>query len=173
MPIPAILDGKIGPEVTLHIFDYTSFSKDIAGLHPFTLNLKSGIARCPSGQVYFNIFWLCHPNNPDESFSSYELILDPQNPDMIQPFKRLSRQTHWHIFIVGPGDQVLNFFEVQNDYNLDVVLDVLPECVEPTAADSDYRKAKLEFQEMFSLQELIYADDSELQSLAAKFKEEH
>lgn len=157
VPIPVILDPKIGTEVTLHIFDYSPFSHEIAELEPFNLFLKTGLARCPSGPVYFNFYWLENPRKPEESFAIYERQENPNDPEMIQPYWDLARQSHWHVFVIGPNDECLNWFEIKNGYGIDSGLDVLSEAVSgmPT---KDFAKAKEEFQKMYSLQDLLNID---------------
>ena len=158
-PISVVLDQEIGTEVALYIFDYTPFAHDIAKLEPFTLYLKTGLVRCPSGVVYFSVFWLHNPANPQEPYAIYERIVDPNDSAMMQPYWELARQTHWHVFIVGPNDQCLSWFEIENVFELRPGLEALSKAL-PDVPTKDFEKSKLEFQEMFTLQELLNIDNS-------------
>ena len=156
-PFSVVLDPKIGTKVALYIFDYSSFAHELAELEPFSLYLNTGLVRCPSGPVYFNLFWLHNLQKPEEPFAIYERHADPNDPEMMQPYWDLARQSHWHVFVIGPDDQCLKWFEFENFFGIQSGLDALPEAVSNIPTD-DFAKAKEEFQEMFSLQDLLNLD---------------
>lgn len=157
VPIPVILDEEIGSEIALHVFDYSSFAFDIAKLIPFNLHLKSGIVRCSSGLIYANIFYLDDPKNSKEPFAIYEHISNPHDPNDMQIFWDLSRQFYWHLFVIGPSDEVINFFEFKNNFGLQNSLDTLTH-ISPNTSPMDFASAKKEFQEMYSLHEFLSLD---------------
>ena len=117
-PVPVALDPRIGTEVALFIVDHTDFAYKIARLERFQLYIKSGLVPCPSGPVLFFLFWLPDPRTPHIPFATFECTVNPHNPNMMQPYWDLARQTHWHVFIIGPGDEELNWFEFENAFNL-------------------------------------------------------
>ena len=108
--------------------------------------------------MYFNVFWLHNPANPQEPYAVYERIIDPNDSAMMQPYWDLARQTHWHVFIIGPNDQCLSWFEIENVFELQAGLDALSKVL-PDVPTKDFGKTKLEFQEMFTLQELLNKDN--------------
>ena len=154
LPLPLVLDPKIGSEVVLLIIDRTDFAYEIARLEPFRLNIQSGLVPCPSGPVLFFLFWLANPKVPQDSLATFECTVNPHNADMMQPYWELARQTHWHVFVIGPGGEELNWFEFENEFNLELTLQPVSRVIAKYPCD-DFEAAKLEFQTQFSLDDLF------------------
>lgn len=154
LPLPLVLDPKIGSEVVLLIIDRTDFAYEIARLEPFRLNIQSGLVPCPSGPVLFFLFWLANPKMSQVSFASFECTVNPHNPDMMLVYWELVRQTHWHVFVIGPGGEELKWFEFENEFNLELTLESVAKVV-PQYPCRDFNAAKLEFQTQYSLDDLF------------------
>ena len=153
-PIPVALDPRVGTEVALFIVDYTEFARDIAQVKPFQLHIKCGLVPCPSGPVLFILFWLPNPRTPHIPFATFECTINPHNPNMMQPYWDLARQTHWHVFVIGPGEEELNWFEFENVFNLYSTLDSVAKIV-PEFPCIDFNMARLEFEHHYTLDDLF------------------
>ena len=153
-PIPVVLDPRVGTEVVLFIVDYTEFAHDIARLDPFQLHIKSGLVPCSAGPVLFFLFWLPDPKAPHNSFAIFECTVNPNDPNMMQPYWDLARQSHWHVFVIGPDDEELNWFEFENIFNLHATLEPVASIISKFPC-RNFDEAKLEFQERFTIDDLF------------------
>ena len=153
-PIPIALDPIVGTEVALFIVDYTEFAHDIARLEPFQLHIKSGLVPCSAGPVVFFLFWLPDPRAPQISFATFECTVNPHDPNMMQPYWDLARQSHWHVFVIGPDDEELNWFEFENDFSLHATLEPVANVISNFPC-RNFDAAKLEFQERFTVDDLL------------------
>ena len=166
MPMPVILDPDVGREVALYIIDYTSFARKIAALKPFQLYLKCGLVRCDAGPVFFLLFWLPHPRSRwlptlrlrNEPFAAFEYFVNPHEPSMVEPLRDLASQTHWHVFVIGPDDETLNFLELPNNYGLETVLPDVDRAVS-TFPMVNFDAAKAELQARYSLADLFTLEE--------------
>src|SRR6266550_2877998 len=113
----AALDPRIGRETALAVFDNTPFVFYVANLQPFELHLRDGVIDTSHGPVFWLLFWLKNPHGPDP-FAMWDVTLDPCDFHSLKPWWSLAHQTHWHLFVLGVGDAVLDMFQFENTYGL-------------------------------------------------------
>jgi hypothetical protein len=153
LPLQVTLDPSIGSETAIYIFDRTPFAHEIAALRPFNLNLLTGLIPCQAGPVLFLLFWLPQPAG-EGVFAAFENTVNPHSVEHLQPYWDLARQTHWHVFVLGPDNEELDWFEFENLFaigdTLDQVADVIPSypCV-------NFDKAKAEFEAQYTMDDLF------------------
>jgi hypothetical protein len=58
----------------------------------------------------------------DGPFAMFENTVNPHDPHHLELYWDLARQTHWHAFVLGKGNRELNWFEFENQYELDATL---------------------------------------------------
>lgn len=150
-----VLDPNIGEETAIFLVDKTPFVHEIAKLEPFTLNIVSGVFPCPSGPVLFVLYCIANPDSMAlRPYATYECTYNPHNPTMVEPLQNLDKQAYWHVFIVGPDYEVLNWFEFRNEFNLQETLTSLPEIIRENPC-SDFIAAKKEFEQNFPIDNLF------------------
>lgn len=154
VPVRNVLDVHVGTEVSLFIIDRTNFAYEISKLEPFRLELVSGTFFCPSGPVMFLLFWLPQPRRPQLPFASFKNTVNPHNPDAMQFYWDLARQTHWHVFVIGPDDEELNWLEFENEFKLESTLNQGVEIAAKLPC-VDFDQARLEFEQKYSTSDLF------------------
>jgi hypothetical protein len=149
----ATLDDGIGQERVIFIFDDSTFVFDLAHLQPFVFHLKSRLIATSHGPVLSLLFWLSNPHGPDP-FSMWDVTLNPYDPRLVLPYWQLAHQSHWHVFVLGFADEVLNMFEIENDFELPSTLRAV---VEACAGSSpgDFQLAKAEYEATYTLRDLF------------------
>jgi hypothetical protein len=142
-PLRAILDLTLGEEVVLYLRDQTPFMDDLCRVRPFRLMLKTGVARNQFGPLAFLVFWVAHPDDPEQAFAAYDVYLNPHSQPQVDTWRHLAAQTHWHVILVGAGGEQRDFFEFENTFALDDALDfILEACAPIQLVDFDRAKAK-------------------------------
>ncbi len=76
---------------------------------------------------------------------------------MTEPLRDLANQSYWHVFVIGPGDETLNFLELPNNYGLETVLPDVDRAVS-TFPMVSFDAAKAEFQARYTLDDLFTFD---------------
>ena len=150
-PMNVILDPDIGAETILCIIDRTEFAKDLAELSPFNMHLSIGLFRCEAGPLISCFFWLENPYGNDP-YTSYENTLNPHDPNLLAPYWNLARQTHWHVFLIGPDNEELNWYEFQNVFKVAGKLKDIEKMVIDIPC-SDFMEAKREYEQRNSMDE--------------------
>ena len=87
----------------------------------------------------------------------FENTLNPHDWSNLAAYWDVARQTYWHVFVIGEENEELNWFELENRFDLDIALKVLIE----TAAYRpciDFNLANSEFEARFSMQDLLRFD---------------
>jgi hypothetical protein len=153
IPMQATLDPAVGSETVIYIIDRTPFSHEIAALNPFKLNLLTGLVPCNSGPVLFLLFWLPQPDG-EGVFASFENTVNPHDVSHLQPYWDLARQTHWHVFVLGKDNKELNWFEFENNFEIDYTLDQIAEVI-PSYPGVNFDEAKAEFEERYTMEDLF------------------
>lgn len=125
IPLTVILDPTVGEEVALYWFDRTPFMRELAAVRPFQFVMGSGLFRSDFGPLMWLLFYVANPPPAAQPVTSAECILNPFDATQISIFRRLANQTYWHLTLVGANDKVANFFEFENDYDLDGALDTM------------------------------------------------
>ena len=155
-PVIGAVDEKVGEEILLLINDPTEDAETLANLENFELNVGSGAIETEYGSLGFILFIVPDHQNPGQPHAVWEILYDPQDDEMTAPFRGLSEQSHWHAMIFGPGPDVLDILEFQNNYFLEEGLKE----VDAMVADSpctDFAKAVEAAHEAYSLEELYAA----------------
>jgi hypothetical protein len=57
----------------------TPFIEELRRVRPFWLMLKTGAGRNPCGPVFFMVFWVPNPADPEEAFAATEAYLNPHD----------------------------------------------------------------------------------------------
>lgn len=143
-------------EIMLYYFDKTSFIYKLANLKPFTLNLKSVLYQTSHGFIVCAFFHFLDPENPQQMFAGLESYINVYNPVILSEYYQLSRQSHWHLFLVQTEKrEVVDVFEFENCYDLE---DTLNKVVKATrnAPRGDFMKAKQEFMDTFTTDDLFH-----------------
>lgn len=156
----AALDKSIGTEVILYIRDETAFIYDLAKVRPFELFMKSGTVDTEYGPVLFLLFFIPDPRFEDRPFVMFDDHLNPLSPEQLAVFYDLSRQTHWHLFLINKENEQIEFFEFENNFGLYEVLQSVEETVQTIEKAgismkwTDFLKAQEEFINKYSLADL-------------------
>lgn len=87
-------------------------------------------------------------------FAGFENYINLYNPRILTTYFELARQSHWHLFLVGGGNEVVDVFEFENCYELE---DTLNRAVKMTrnSPRGDFMLAKKEFMNTFSMEDLF------------------
>lgn len=153
-PIPVTIDEKVGEEVVLYLRDQTPFMQQLKRVKPFQLFLKIGAGRNRWGSVPFLLFYIPNPADDSEPFAAYDLYLNPGSQSQIDLWRKLADQTHWHLFLVGAGNQQEEFFEFENNYRLSESLDSI-EAACKNIQMVDFDRAKAEFMTLHEVMDIF------------------
>jgi hypothetical protein len=154
LPLQVVLDPDVGSEVVLLWIDRTPFVHELQRIAPFDLILKTGVANTSHGPLIFLLFWVPDPVNPDQPFAVAEAHANPFNSQHITTWRDLARQSHWHLFLVGAGDEQAGFFEFENTFSLVEALNQVERACQGMPHD-DFNLAKAEFCEKYSIEDLF------------------
>lgn len=152
--IYASLDKSIGTEVVLYIRDETDFIYKLAKQKPFKLFLKPGVVNTTYGPLLFLLFWVPDSVVKNRVYVEFDVHLNPLQPEHLAVFYDLSRQSHWHLFLINKENEQIEFFEFENNYGLYESLIFLEEACS-SKVSIDFLKAKKEFMSKYSLKELF------------------
>ncbi len=153
VPIPVIIDLIVGEEIGLYWIDRTPFVEELAAIRPFRLLLKSGLYRSHSGPLMWLLFYVPNPEASPQPFASMECHINPADPQHIDTWRRLANQTHWHLTLLGADNEVDDFFEFENDFDLDVALEAMLETCRGMRV-TDFMSAKNEFWNSYTMDDL-------------------
>jgi hypothetical protein len=149
----ATLDEKIGPEIALILIDPTQFAHELRGRKPFELYLKSGAAQTSVGPVLFLLWWM-PPLTDGKPFALYEQVLNPAHAGTLEGLRWASSQTHLHVILVGPREELLDVYEFENIFGLDRLVSV-SEIACNKHRGMDFALAKQEYDRTYDLMELF------------------
>jgi hypothetical protein len=154
LPLPLALDDSIGTEMALILFDRTEFIHSLAATEPFDLMMKAGLVRTGYGPLMFLLFWIPNPDDTGQPLTAIDCHINPLDRESTQPWRDLSRQSHWHFFLVDREQQQQGFYEFENVYGLGDTLDrVIKAC---DGMDSlDFMLAKQEFCNTYDIPRLM------------------
>jgi hypothetical protein len=155
LPFTVILGDDIGTEVVLVIRDNTDFIHQLRSVTPFTLKLKTGVARNQYGPLGFLLFWVENAIDSSEPFAAYDLYVNPTERDQLRLWRMLGSQTHWHLFLVGASGEQEGFFEFENRYGLVETIDTIENSCRGIEM-VDFMKAKWVFQEETTIMDLFH-----------------
>ncbi len=153
-PMKAILDPELGEETVLYLRDQTSFMEELRHIRPFRLMLKAGAGRNEFGPLCFLVFWIPTPAAPHEAFAAYDVYLNPHSEAQLTMWRNLAAQSHWHLFLIGTGGEQRDFFEFENNFNLDESLNFVSETCGSIQL-VDFNRAKDKFMQENSVVDLL------------------
>jgi len=154
LPMPAILEDRIGSETALLLIDKTPFIYTLARVKPFDLMLKTGMVETSHGPVAFLLFYVPNAANPDDPFFAHDYHLNLFNPGMMATWRDLARQSHWHLILVDADREVQDVLEFENVYGLDEALAGMTNVISDLQP-GDFVLAKQEFCDQYSLKDLL------------------
>jgi hypothetical protein len=152
-----VLDPEVGAEVVLALVDQTDFAYELARRSPFELHLKTGAVRTSFGPLSFLLWWV-PPLTDGMPFALYEHLLNPTEHDLFEMVRALSVQTHLHVLLIGPEQELLDCYEFENTFKFDAVLPIMESAV--TGPALDLEAAKREYERMYDLQTLFQMEPS-------------
>ena len=150
LPMPVTMDLTVGEEVALYWFDRTPFVHDLARIRPFQFFLKSGLYRTDFGPLMWLLFYVPNPEQQPEPFASMECHINPCDGDQVPLWRRLACQSHWHLTLLGAGNEVADFFEFENVFGLGERLDTVEDACRGMCV-TDFLAAKRQFSARFTM----------------------
>jgi len=152
-PMRVILDSITGSEVILCIKEQGENLRDLIQIDPFQLFMKTGIVNTDFGIVFFLLFYIPHPVS-HEPLITYEVTLDPHNPELLMPFRDLAQQSHWHVFILDSNGEERRWFEFQNNFRLgEAIQNTLQ--VAKDIPTMNFNLAKDHYELLYSVEDLL------------------
>jgi len=110
------------------------------------------------GPVLFLLWWI-PPVTNGKPFALYEQILNPAHPGVLEGLRHLSKQTHLHVFLIGPDEELLDVYEFENGFGLGNLISV-SEFACNAHRGMDFAAAKQEYDRTYDVSELFLADES-------------
>jgi hypothetical protein len=153
-----ILDEEIGPEIVVMLTDLTPFAHELKEKLP-ALRLKSGVARTSIGPVLFLLWWI-PPVTNGEPFALFEHVLNPTHAGVLQILRQVARQTHLHLFLVGPDQELLDVYEFESDFGLDKLISISENACRQYGG-MDFIGAKEEYDRTHELMQLFAESEPE------------
>ena len=153
------LDEEIGPEIVVMLTDLTPFAYELKR-EQFALRLKSGAAQTSVGPVLFLLWWVAPVTN-GTPFALYEQILNPTHAGVLEMLRLVARQTHLHLLLIGPGQELLDLYEFESTFGLDKLI-LVAESACRKYHGMDFIAAKAEYDRTYELMELFGMSDEDL-----------
>lgn len=153
VPIPVIIDLIVGEEIGLYWLDRTPFIQELASIRPFRLMLQTGLFRSAYGPLLWLLFYVPNPQPEPQPFASVECHVNPSEVSQVNTWHRLANQTHWHLTLLGADNEVADFFEFENDFELDASLSMMTRACQGLPV-TDFARAKQEFWETYTMADL-------------------
>ena len=133
----ATLDEEIGEEIVLFLIDSTPFAHELKR-ERFELHLKSGAAPTSTGAA-----------------ALYEQLLNPAHPGVLKMLKQVARQTHLHIVLIGPGQQLLDVYEFENTFGAERLISISESSCKEYGDCTDFIAATHEYEQNYDLMKLF------------------
>ena len=150
----AIFDEAVGVEIYLAILEEPSWCLPIAGMRPFKLFCKSGLAQTRHGGLIF-LLWRVAAESPAETVR--EQFLNPNRVEVLKDLWALAQQTHLKALIINSlASEVVDWFEFQNEYGFDGLLQGVMQA-ESSAEPANFDATMEEFQQRYTIEELLNA----------------
>lgn len=154
LPAPLTLDPAVGVETVLFMVDHTPLVHELRAVRPFRLMTRAGVVETTHGPVAFFLFRVPRPDDPDDYFWAADCTANPKDPGQMAMWRRLARQTHWHVCLVGSGNRKVGLFEFENVFDLDETLDFIEETSRPLVSE-DFDLAVEEYKAAYSIDHLF------------------
>jgi hypothetical protein len=149
----ATLDEEIGPEIVLFLTDSTPFAHELKR-ERFELRLKCGAARTNVGPVLFLLWWI-PPVTNGKPLALYEQLLNPANTGILEMLRQIARQTHLHVVLIGPGQELLAVYEFGSTFEVEKLISISESACKEYGASMDFIAAKQEYDQTYDLNELF------------------
>ncbi len=154
LPFNMVVDPAVGSETVLLLLDRSPFIDDLAQVRPFDLRLKTGIVRTAHGPLLFLLFYVTDPRQEGAVLLAIDAHVNPHEPQHMDAWRELARQSHWHLILVGENDKLVHSFEFENDFGLDQTLAAV-EDLSGTPSRGSFDAAKTEFCATYSIDHLL------------------
>lgn len=154
MPMPMIVEDRIGPEMVLMLYDKTPFVSTLAQMESLALILTSGLVHTSHGPVIFLFFHIPKAATPDHPYFAFVNYANPFNPDQMATLRNLANQSHWHLILVDGDQRVRAVEEYQNVFGLGETLAVNADAIRDKKP-GDFALATQEFSSKYTLQDLL------------------
>ena len=149
----ATLDEEIGEEIVLFLIDSTPFAHELKR-ERFELHLKSGAARTSTGAVLFLLWWI-PPVTNGKPFALYEQLLNPAHPGVLKMLRQMARQTHLHIVLIGPDQELLDVYEFESTFGAEKLISISESACKEYGACMDFIAATHEYEQNYDLMKLF------------------
>ena len=147
------LDEEVGSEIVLFLTDSTPFAHQLKQ-EQFELHLKSGAVRTSAGPVLFLLWWM-PPVTNGKPFALYEQLLNPAHAGTMVGLGQIARQTHLHLVLIGPDQELLDVYEFENTFGMEKLIPISESACEEYGASMDFFAAKREYDQTTNLMELF------------------
>jgi hypothetical protein len=154
LPMPMILDLTVGEEIALCWFDSTPFVHELASIQPFSLYLKTGLFRSKYGPLMWMVFFVTEGSASLPKRAAVECFVNPASELQVAIWKRLSLQTHCHLFVLDSLGQKKRFLEFENNFEIDRALELMEQACSGSEV-KDFDRAKEEFAKTFTIAALL------------------
>ncbi len=150
--ISVVIDNRVGEEIVLLITEPRQNLKEFEGRDLTSFMLKVGLINTSYGPVCFLLFYFPDPLTGAQV--TYENTVNPKDHQHLSTYKQLSDQEYWHVVIANDAGEIVNFFEFPNEYGLKETLDRVESICEKME-DSDFMAAKAEYENKYSIDQLL------------------
>ena len=153
VPMSVTIDLTVGEEVALYWLDRTPFIRYLARIRPFQFFLRSGLYRSDFGPLMWLLFYVRNPQPQPQPFASVECHINPSDSKQVALWRRLANQSHWHLTLLGAGNEVADFFEFENTFQMHEALDTMEQACRGMRV-IDFLAAKQQFWDTFTMEDL-------------------
>jgi hypothetical protein len=153
------LDEAIGPETVVMLIERTPFVHEFKR-QSFALRLKSGAVQTSLCPVLFLLWWI-PPVTNGKPFALYEQILNPAHIGVLEMLRQIARQTHLHLLLIGPGQELIDLYEFEGTFGLDKLISVSESACRKYRG-LDFIAAKAEYDLTYELMELFAMSGEDL-----------
>ena len=159
--VPATLEliRSVGLETVLIFIESPPVIRKTRKLDFFKLNLRMMVYVCEFGPVFSFLWWIGDSTVVPKPSEIYETEINPHEPMDMRPFIELSQQEYWHVFMVTPSDEELNWHneEWYECPNSGILSDAIKHAREITTrvACIDFDMAVKSFHRQYSQRQLI------------------
>ncbi len=154
LPLPMILDLTVGEEVVLCWREPTPFADQFASIRPFSLYLNTGMFRSGFGPLMWMVFFVTEGSEQSPHLAAAECLVNPDSEIQLALWRRLSKQTHWHLVILDGRNQVKRFLEFPNNFELSRALGLMAQVCSGSEM-TNFERAQEEFSQAFPLETLL------------------
>lgn len=165
IPVPMIIENRIGSEIVLLLFDKTPFVSTLAEMRSLALVLKSGLVKTSHGPVIYLLFYSPNAATPYSPYFAHVHIVNPLDAEVMATWRALAQQSHWHLILVDGDRQVKSVDQYENVFGLDETLADHAGAVDDTQP-GDFTLATQEFHSKHTLQDLLNMKSSSVTKAA-------